>query len=550
MSRTPMRFTVLTVLLACALSQTVLGDDATRERRHRLFQEKRQQILHLMNTDLQKVHAWCTERNLADGATSVIELARQLANRQQSETLNRFAQPAVLSSLSQDEQAWRLQLNHHRTERAAEMYTLARSALRSGFPSLAFSMILDVVRLDPDHEFARSILGQQLYHDPARSEDPAYNGEWVSPFEQEMRREGRIYDSRFGWIPSSTLARYEQGFRPWKSDWISREKEAEIRREFRNAWEVRSEHFRVKTNVSLEAGVELSEKLEVFYDWLQRNMAVFFDTPQALEKRFEAVSRSSRKSQLSRPMEVEYFATPEEYNKRIAHLIPRGIETTGFYSQPDRTSFFYQKEDTSDFSTVYHEATHQILDLHTSNERLAAARIRAAKMRIRRPTEWVLCENSNFWMIEGLACYFESLEINQGSLSVGNPEFVRFDTARQRALGADPLISFYMPMKQFCSLGKSDFQNSPHVAQLYTQASGLTHFMMHFDDGVYKDAFVQLLSAAYRPTRETLNVEPSFEAISGVTFDVLDQQYRQHMQNLDDQLRMQSNTASGAELTE
>ena len=34
--------------------------------------------------------------------------------------------------------------------------------------------------------------------------------------------------------------------------------EAEIRRDFRHAWEIRTEHFLVKTNHSLERGVEIA----------------------------------------------------------------------------------------------------------------------------------------------------------------------------------------------------------------------------------------------------------------------------------------------------
>ena len=516
-----------------ALIPIARADDSTHERRHRAFQQNRDAILQAMQNDLQGVHTWCVERNLSNSADYVVQYARELADKNRKYTPPRLAQTLNTEDGSPDERNWRTQLRHHQTERGKEMYIAARSALRAGLPSLAFSMIGDVLYLDSDHKFARSIIGQQLFKDPTRSDDPLYEGEWVSPFEVQMRGGSKphIYDSRFGWIPAASIARYEEGFRPWQGNWISKEKEAELRREFRNAWEIRSEHFLVKTNVSLEAGVELTEKLEVFYEWMQQNMAAFFDTPEALEDRFEQAARSATRRKGAAPMEVHYYATREEFRKRLEGKIPPNIEVTGFYWDADQTCYFYAKDDRNDFSTVFHEATHQILDVHTRSSRSVAARNRGRQLKLRPPYQWILCENSNFWMIEGIACYMESFQIMDGEVSIGDPQFVRFDMARRRVL--EPELFFYVPLQQYCRLGKETFQYHENISQLYTQASGLTHFMMHFDDGVYRDDFFALLAAAYRPPiRGVVTEEPSFDKISGVPFDMLDRQYRVHMQNL------------------
>lgn len=524
-----------TIMLAQGFANA--DENATRDRRHRQLIDQRQKVLSSYKDDLAAVAAWCEEHQLPDAQQKVLELAAKITSEAEEPDLSSFVTPPVDKSLPVDEQQWMLQLQHHRETRAAELYTLARSSLRAGFPSLAFSIIGDVLRVDPDHKYGRSIMGKQKYIDPTRKDDPEYAGEWVSAFEKKMRGESRpqVNHPDFGWIPLTSVARYEQGLRPWKGDWISVEKEAELRRDFRNAWEVPSEHFLVKTNVSLEAGVELSRRLEVFHGWLQQNFAAFFDTPQSLQDRFEkATDRSADRN--VKPMEVHYYATREEYQKRVQGKVPANLETNGLYWQPERTSYFYLNPERRDLTTLFHEATHQILDVNTTSDRVLAARTRARKLRQRRIEDWVLCEHSNFWLIEGLACYFESFEIDEeGKVTVGNPDYVRFNTARQRLL--DPSFFFYMPSLQFFALGKDEFQSHPQVSPLYTQASGYVHFLMHYDDGLYRDDLIQLLTAVYRPDAEKITEEPSLTRIAGVSYDELDRQYREHMQNMDDWIK-------------
>ncbi|MFN8708678.1 MAG: hypothetical protein ACK50J_18520, partial [Planctomyces sp.] len=337
------------------------------------------------------------------------------------------------------------------------------------------------------------------------------------------------------------LTRYEQGLRPWKGEWVSEEKEAELRRDFRNAWEVRSEHFLVKTNTSLETGVQLSANLEVFYHWLQQNLPGFFDSPGALQQRFDEATRrdSGREKE---PMLVNCFATREEYLKKVRGKVPPNTETNGLYWQPDQTSFFYirseddpegsESQQGPDLSTLFHEATHQILDTHTARDRLRAAEKRRQALRQKKRSEWVICETANFWLIEGLACYFESFEIIDGEIRVGRPDYIRFEVARERLTSSDPKVHFFVPFRKFFGIGKDGFQQHPNAAQLYTQASGTAHFLMHYDGGVYRDDLVAFLKAVYVPDAEDVLSVPSFDKISGVPFEQLENQYRAHMQML------------------
>ena len=385
------------LLVLVLLPGLLSAQDETRDRRHRQLLERREGILSSLGRDLTALEGWCRDQGMPEAAEELQGLGQSLLAETENPELPRLVVPPVSDALTANEHVWRQRLQKLREERAGEIYTLARSALRAGFPSLAFAMIADVVRLNPDHKFARSVLGQELFSDPARRDDRDYAGEWVSPFEKQMRSGAKpqVWHPQYGWIVAATVNRYENGQRPWKGDWISSEKESELRRDFRNAWEIPSEHFLVRTNVSLEEGVQLSTKLEIFHAWLQQNFAAFFDTPKSLQERFEKAGRPAA-ARKTRPLEVHYYATRDEYQKRVMGKVPANIETNGLYWQPDRTCYFYRNPVKLDLSTLFHEATHQILDVATSDARRVAARARAVKLRQRQAEEWVLCQNANF----------------------------------------------------------------------------------------------------------------------------------------------------------
>ena len=520
------------------LGRPVAADEAPRrDRLHRQILEKRQAIFDGLQADLESVEDWCDKHELPEVIPQVQAIRQSLASPEPNFEPPRLVTPEVDGTLPLDEQQWRLQIQNHRRERGAELYSLARQALRNGFPSLAFSLISEVVRIDPDHKYARSVLGQLIFSDPQRKEEPGYAGEWVSQFEKQKRSGSKpqTFHPEFGWIPITSVSRYEEGLRPWKGGWISTEKEAEHRRDFRNAWEIPSEHFLVKTNVSLEVGLELSQKLELYYEWLQQHFAAFFETPAALQDRFDnATLRGSAHKR--GPMELHFYAKRDEYQKRVEGKVPPNLETTGYYSQENRTTYFFMDRKERTLSTLFHEATHQILDIHTLEARRAAARARAQKLR-QKPTEWGLGERSNFWIIEGLACYFETFEVNEGKVTIGRPDNVRVIRAIDRL--TRPEDQFYLPSKEFLALGRNDFMHHPQVAPLYTQAAGFTHFLMHYEDGLYRDDLIALLAAIYRPDGDYILQEPSLARIAEVTHDAFDQQYRTYMQNLAEQMNVQ-----------
>ncbi|MFN5074615.1 MAG: hypothetical protein ACK5MO_03400 [Planctomyces sp.] len=160
------------LLLVLAVPVILQAQDETRERRHRQLLERRAAILQSADRDLRSLQGWCQERGLDDAVGELQGLMQSLLVETENPELPRLVVPPVSEALTSDEHVWRQRLQKLREERAGEIYTLARSSLRAGFPSLAFSMIADVVRLDPDHRVARSVLGPDQFNDPTRREDP------------------------------------------------------------------------------------------------------------------------------------------------------------------------------------------------------------------------------------------------------------------------------------------------------------------------------------------------------------------------------------------
>ncbi|MCA9058278.1 MAG: hypothetical protein KDA85_07250 [Planctomycetaceae bacterium] len=507
-----------------------------RERRRHAFLEQREKIRTDLHDDLQTLRSWCTEEGIADRISYLDAVETVLLGDITDIPAPRFVQPPLPKTTPTSGDELESRIRKARETRAAELYKLARTTLNADFPTLAFSLIEEVLRMDPDHRYARAIQGQELFLDSQRRNDPDYAGEWVNAFEAEMRSppEHRVDHPQFGWIPIAHVTRYEQGERPWKSDWVSATREAELRRDFRNAWEVETEHFLIRTNVSREAGVRMSRQLETFYSWLQQHLPGFFETPEAMKERFlNASTRRSRRTRMQ-PMEVNFFATRDEYRSHLRGKLPPDFEVNGIFLPEDRASYLYFNPVEDSMSTMFHEATHQIFDHHTLSDRRTAARALQRRLRLQRIPEWKICEHANFWLIEGLACYFESFRITDNGIEVGDPTYVRFETARQRLF--NPMYFYYVPMQTFFGLGQDEFKNDPHREKLYTQASGTAHFLMHYNDGMYRDELVTLLSAVYRPDPKNILAEPRFDQIAGVSFEDLDEQYRKHTQAVEDAL--------------
>lgn len=421
-------------------------------------------------------------------------------------------QPDIPASLPAAERTWRIKLRNAREEFAKELYLLSRRALHGGFPSYAYELVREVAWYDSDHRSARRLLGQM------RSGD-----EWVTPFAASMARRRYVWHEKFGWLPRHHVERYEKGERYFSGRWISAAREAEIRRDFRNAWTVRTEHFLVKTNHSLERGVDVAKKLEDFYGYFFQVFAGFFNTPEQMQKLFEGAAGRRLSRSARRPYLVHYYATRDEYVRRLKSKIPQIAITNGLYLPADRICYFFHVDEGNNDPTLYHESTHQIFYESSSRQRLIA-------------------EDAHFWIIEGISCYMESFNREDGRMSLGDPRYQRFRAARYRYLND----GYYVPLAKFTAMGRHEFQTHPQISRNYSQAAGLSKFFMEYDGGRYRDALIEHVSQLYGAGPRSSTRPQSLAELTGVSYAELDRQYGEFLKNMTTDGERPASTPSAA----
>ncbi len=488
------------------------------ERRRQVQVDKYQKLQLGFARSLQKIADTCEGLGDHKQAAAIRELAIPARRDEMSiRTLPPEIQPDVPDDLPADERLWRVELRHQRQEHAAELYQLAQRALDIGDVRFSYDLVYEALRQDPDCAPARGFLGYE------RS-----GKEWVTPFESRMRRSRMVNTEQFGWLPKDHVERYEQGeryFKPGRSAngrWVSAAQEAELRRDFKNAWVIRTEHYVIKTNHSMERGVELSRQLEDFYRLFFQTFAGFLTSR---DQRI-ALGKGRRRS-VSPQFEIHYFRTKDDYVTTLRPRVPQIDITTGLYLTDTGIAYFYHQEEMDDdpdgaaTRTIFHEATHQLF---------------SETRKSRRRTEMV-GEKGHFWIIEGIACYMESFTKNDGRYTLGDPSYQRFNAARYRYIKDE----YYIPLSRFVAMGARKIQNSRDIRKIYSQASGLAHFFMHAGNGKYRDALIEHLSQLYSRNRRIRENPATLPELIGTDYEALDDEYGAYLREQQNQRTASTN---------
>jgi hypothetical protein len=385
-----------------------------------------------------------------------------------------------------------------RNEYAEAAFEMARRAAAAGQLSLAFQWATEALRENPDHADARRVLGYEKR-----------GGRWLTPYGVRMADAGKQWHPKFGWLAPANFPRYEAGERLVGSRWVSAEEDAARHRDMKKGWQVRTDHFLVTTNHSLEAGVELAARLERLHQVWRQLFAGFYMTENEVRRLF-AGERPPRKQ--VRPFRVYYHRDKKQYADALRSRQPRIAETLGIYFDDTREAHFFADDAPAPgaaVATLYHEAVHQLFQ----ETKPAAKHVGAL---------------ANFWVIEGVATYFETLrEHNDPTaglyFTIGEPDAGRLPAARERLRDG-----FYVPLGELTQLGKSAVQGRDDIAKLYSQASGLTAFFMDAERGRYREPLVQYLAAVYSGRDSALSLSEATE----VSYSELDARYRRYMESL------------------
>jgi tetratricopeptide (TPR) repeat protein len=303
--------------------------------------------------------------------------------------------------------------------------------------------------------------------------------------------------------PDQETIRHLLGYQNVNGQWCTAyeaAKHARPHRDGRSGWKVETEHFLIDTDASMEAGVELGAKLEKLYRVWQQLFVCYYATEAQVRALFEG--HGSTSPWPTRRHQVVYYRDQDDYNRALHKLEPNIGITIGIYLQRMHRAYFFAGK-TPDDRTLFHEATHQLF--HES--RAVAADVG---------------RRGNFWIVEGIAMYMESLREENGYYVLGGFDDQRMHDAAFRLLES----KFYVPLAEFTGYGMEQLQHDPRIATLYSQAAGLTHFLIHYDRGRYREALVAYLNLIYSGRDEP----NSLAGLCGASYTALDGQYRQFVE--------------------
>jgi hypothetical protein len=484
----------------------------------------RQQVYAIYSSQLQALAEKCVTGKLPMQA----DFTRNWLPKRDPTMLYIFTLPAnsaapkslVESSLAQK---WWARFMELRRGEAEELFALAQTALKSKQYALAFELARETVRENPDHEAARRVLGDRKHGD-----------QWVSSEAARRLDVGQVWSDDFGWLPANQLSHYQNGQRYYRENWINAAEDARLHSNIHNGWNVESEHYLVVTNYSLEEGVKLAKRLEMLYDVWRQVFVQYYAKPAQVEQWFTAAGSATRPSEPSAaeaaakentagelsvastaPMtphklhQVVYFHDKQQYVDALKPAQAQIEMSIGYYSDSARSAYFFASDDAY-VGTLYHEGTHQLF-------------------RETPPATVDPGRKNNFWIVEAIACYMESLtehrvlgnETYGSYITLGGENAGRIPAARKRLLDDN----FYVPLRELAACGMSDLQHDSRLPAIYSQISGQAWFLMHADQSRYRGALMNYLIAIYTGHAGV----DTLEKLTGEKFEQLDHQYREFL---------------------
>jgi hypothetical protein len=397
-----------------------------------------------------------------------------------------------------------VQVSQEQKEIAENLYYQAVTAAKNKQGFEAMRLAINVLEANPDHEIVRRILGFKLF-----------NGQWRTSWEINCLKKGFVDHPVFGWMPKEFVVPYESGKRMIpKLGWVNTDEDNKFHADIRNGWQIATEHYDLLTNHSLEEGVRMSRRLEHLYRaWKM----LFFNMLLSEEKSAKLFLESLPNISLPRHR-VYVFRDKQDYVSFLKNL-EQGFESqlresNGFYHPQHFISYFFPVSgnmDKFDADTVskalYHEGTHQLFQEARPKSNLPGVR-------------------NNFWIVEGIAMFMETFRVEGNQYKLGNKEDSRLFAAKVHRF--DPEYFFYLPFEQTVVLGRNGFQTHSRLARLYSQSAGMTHFLMFYRNGQYRDVVFELLRQVYAGSAR----QDTLSKLTGRSYQELDQEYTEFLKTI------------------
>jgi hypothetical protein len=232
----------------------------------------------------------------------------------------------------------------------------------------------------------------------------------------------------------------------------------------------KSDRFDLATNAGAEAGRDLARRLERYrLIWLQ-----LFPERWLGETEFQTALEPGRFLRYpNKTHRVVLFADRAGYVAYLEQYVPRVAESKGVYSDQRKVSYFFAGDE-ADESTIVHELAHQLFqEIGTVGDEIGRA--------------------CNFWVVEGIATYLESLRPEGSRQILGGFTTKRMQNARYRLRHAGQ----WMPADEFADLAFSEFGQQEDLPFVYSQGAGLSHYFLHGVPDAAREGFLQYLDDVY-----------------------------------------------------
>jgi len=200
--------------------------------------------------------------------------------------------------------------------------------------------------------------------------------------------------------------------------------------------------------------------------------------------------------------QVVLHRNEQEYRQQIRRIDPFIRQrTNGYYSAPRKTAYFYAPES----KVLFHEGTHQIFLEHFFRENKPAFR-------------------NNFWAIEGIALFMETLKIEEECYRIGDILDNRLYAAKVYQFGRN----YNLPIRKLTAMSAEEIQASREILSIYSQSAALVHWLMFAAEGNYRKHFFELLRRTYLDSAkpETLS------ELTGLSYEELDKKYVEFLQTI------------------
>ncbi|QDT06860.1 hypothetical protein K227x_52810 [Rubripirellula lacrimiformis] len=246
-------------------------------------------------------------------------------------------------------------------------------------------------------------------------------------------------------------------------------------------------HFVIYSQADKDDSVTVADDLErCYWGWTQMFFPLWEGSPQVTgvmagaapdDSIVDHLKSNRGRITIRRKMKVILFRDVSGYAAALARDVP-GIErSTGFYSDARKAMCVYAAEN-DDAATRRHELVHQLFREAT---RSGLGRSMPGEAR-------------DFWLVEGIAGYFESLSIHGNQATVGGWDSPRLQFARYRVLvGGDQ-----MPPDELRTDGRLAAQRRDDIARWYAHAIAETHRMLDGGNLADRLAVYHQLAELYR----------------------------------------------------